>query len=327
MNTLVRIENFIGAHFPLLILAAVITGACFPDTFSFLNRFTVPMFAYITFCSSLGGGFRDMKLVARHPLPALSVWLLLHAVLPPFVLLMGSLLFPEAPLFTTGLVLEFAIPTGVASLMWVGMGRGNLPLCLSLVLLDTLLSPVVVPLTLQLLLGSVVEMDPWGMMRNMLVMVAIPALLSMTIHEVSHGKADVFLKPRLGAFSKIFMLLIVVANGTDCAPFLRHLTSQLVMVIVTVAVLCVVSFCAGYWSGKLLRQDYPTLVTMTLNTGLRNISAGAVLAAQYFPADVLFPVALTPLFLQVMASLVIRVLQSTKPGRAYAAQLAQKSEP
>ena len=98
-------------------------------------------------------------------------------------------------------------------------------------------------------------------------------------------------------------------------------------VIVTVAVLCVVSFCAGYWSGKLLRQDYPTLVTMTLNTGLRNISAGAVLAAQYFPADVLFPVALTPLFLQVMASLVIRVLQSTKPGRAYAAQLAQKSDP
>lgn len=326
MNTLVKIENFIGARFPLLILAAVIVGAAFSDALSFLTDFTVPMFAYITFTSSLGGGFRDMKLVARHPLPALTVWLLLHVILPPFVMLMGNLFFPGAPLFTTGLVLEFAVPTGVATLMWVGMSGGNLPLCLSLVLLDTLLSPVVAPLTLQLLLGSVVAMDPWGMMRNMLVMVALPALASMTIHEVSHGRADAYLKPRLGALSKIFMLLIVVSNGTDCAPFLRNMTPQLTMVILVVAVMCVLSFFVGYWSGKLLRQDYPTIVTMTLNTGLRNISAGAVLATQYFPADVLFPVALTPLFLQVMASLVIRVLQITKPGRAYAAGSAAKSE-
>ena len=74
------------------------------------------------------------------------------------------------------LVLEYAVPTGVASLMWVGMSRDNTALCLSVVLLDTLLSPVVIPLTMKLLVGSVVELDTWGMMRDLLLMVALPAL-------------------------------------------------------------------------------------------------------------------------------------------------------
>lgn len=325
MRCLTTIESFIARHFPLLILLSVIVGAGFPSVFSFLNHYTVPMFAVITFTSSLGGSFRDMGLVIRRPLPVITVWLLLHVVIPPLVLLTGTALFPDAPLFTTGLVLEFSIPTGVAALMWAGMAGGNMPLSLALVLLDTLLSPVVVPLTLQVLLGSVVEMDPWGMMGDLMIMVAIPALLSMTLFQVTRGRAADYLKPRLGAFAKVFMLLIVVANGTDCAPFLRSLTPQLMLVIGAVFCLSVAGFLAGYWVGRLQRRDYPTLVTMTLSTGLRNISAGAVLASQYFPADVLFPVALTPLFLQVMASVVIQVLRRTAPARAWAAAQAEQT--
>lgn len=323
LQFLIKAEAFISRRFPLLILVSVIVGAGFPSVFSFLNQLTVPMFAFITFYSSLGGSFRDMALVARHPLPVISVWCLMHVVLPPVVLLAGMALFPEAPLFTTGLVLEFSIPTGVASLMWVGMAGGNLSLCLALVLLDTLLSPVVIPLTLQVLLGSVVEMDPWGMMGNLMIMVAIPAVAAMTLFQLTGGRSAEYLKPRLGAFSKTFMLLVVVANGTDCAPFLRHLTPQLILVIAAVFCLCVVGFLAGYWMGRLQRRDYPTITTMTLATGLRNISAGAVLASQYFPPDVLFPVALTPLFLQVMASIVLQILQRTKPARAWAASQAE----
>ena len=105
--------------------------------------------------------------------------MLLHVVIPVLTLGLGNLLFPHAPLFTTGLVLEYVIPTGVASLMWVGICGGNAPLCLSIVLLDTLAAPVVIPLSLKLLVGSVVEVDTWGMMGDMLVMVALPALAAM----------------------------------------------------------------------------------------------------------------------------------------------------
>ena len=38
--------------------------------------------------------------------------------------------------------------------------------------------PVVIPLTMKLLVGSVVELDTWGMMRDLLLMVALPALVA-----------------------------------------------------------------------------------------------------------------------------------------------------
>ena len=65
--------------------------------------------------------------------------------------------------------------------------------------------------------------------------------------------------------------------------------------------------------------DFPTLVTMSLNSGIRNIAAGSVLAIAYFPSDVLFPVAFSPLFLQATTAVIVKVLHATAPGRAWAA--------
>lgn len=65
--------------------------------------------------------------------------------------------------------------------------------------------------------------------------------------------------------------------------------------------------------------DFPTLVTMSLNSGIRNIAAGSVLAIAYFPTDVLFPVAFSPLFLQATTAVIVKILHATAPGRAWTA--------
>lgn len=189
-------SRFLGAHFPWFVLACATTGVLFPDTFSRLNgSITMGLFAFMTFANSLGGGFRELGRVFLRPLPVVVTLVLLHVVIPVLTLGLGNLLFPAAPLFTTGLVLEYVIPTGVASLMWVGICGGNAPLCLSIVLLDTLAAPVVIPLSLKLLVGSVVEVDTWSMMGDMMVMVALPALAAMTVYQATGGRAAVTLKP------------------------------------------------------------------------------------------------------------------------------------
>jgi bile acid:Na+ symporter, BASS family len=48
------------------------------------------------------------------------------------------------------------------------------------------------------------------------------------------------------------------------------------------------------------------------NSGMRNISAGAVIAITYFPAPVAIPVIVGMLFQQVLASLVGSVLDKRK---------------
>ena len=128
--------------------------------------------------------------------------------------------------------------------------------------------------------------------------------------------------------AKAALLLIITANATGCAPFLRNLTPTLVRVMIVVFFLCLLGFFLGYWAGRLLKLDFPTVQTVALNAGMRNISAGAVLAEAYFPGDVLFPVAFSPVFLQATTALIVKALRATRPGRAdqaaYEARLAEE---
>ena len=320
MEKLYRIDKFVGRHMPLVVMGCLALGLAFPDTMSRLNGIIVPLFAFMTFANSLGGGFREIGRVARHPLPAVTCLLLLHAAMPLLALGVGRLLFPEAPLFALGLLLEYAIPTGVSILMWVDIGGGNVPLCLALVLLDTLAAPFVIPLTLRVLAGSVVELDTVGMIGDLVVMVAVPALAAMTLHHATGGRVAKTVKPKLEPFAKLALLLIIISNSTSCAPFLRALNGTLVKVVAATFAICLLGFALGWWLGGAERQPFPTRLTMSLNTGFRNISVGSVLAAQYFPADVMFPVAFTPLFLQLTTAAVVKVLHATKAGRAWQAQ-------
>ena len=300
--------RFVDAHLPWCVLAVVGLGLAFPAVFTSYHGLLSLFMGLMTFVSTLGSGFRDLAGVARRPVPVLITMLILHVAMPAATLLLGNLLFPEEPLFTTGLVLEYAIPTAVASLMWVGICHADMPTAISIVLLDTLLSPVVIPATLKLLLGSVVELDSVGMLQDLMMMVAIPAVLAMALQQLRPEIAK-RIKAPLTPVSRLAMFLLIAANAADCAPFLKELDLTLVKVMVVVFLLCLAGFLSGYWAAKALGLPYPARLTMCFCCGMRNISAGAVLASQYFPPQVLFPVAFSPLFLQLTTSVVAKILQ------------------
>ena len=318
-----KLLRFVDAHLPWFVLAVVSLGLAFPRVFTAYNGLLPWFMALMTFASTLGSGFRDLAGVIRRPVPVLATLLILHLLMPVLTLLLGTLLFPEAPLFTTGLVLEYAIPTAVASLMWVGICRADMPTAISIVLVDTLLSPVVIPLTLKILLGSVVELDSLGMLKALLFMVAIPAVAAMGLYQL-RPETSAALKPRLMPLSRLAMFLLIAANAAGCAPFLQNLNATLVKVMAVVFLLCLAGFLSGYWAAKALGLSYMGRLTMCFCAGMRNISAGAVLASQYFPAEVLFPVAFSPIFLQLTTSVVAKILQSIPSAKAHARELAEK---
>ncbi len=317
MEKLQRLDRFLSDKILWFTIASLLLGIFFCKPFSVLVPFTPVIFAAMTFINTLGCSFRQIGHVATHPVPVLVVLVLLHLVVPVLCLGLCTPLFPDNPLFTTGLVLNFVLPTGVVSLMWVTIGRGNLPLCLSALLLDTLLSPLMVPLSMKLLVGSMVVMDASGMMKDLLFMVALPATLALLCHRIRGGQAAEQWKPRLSPFAKLLMFLIIISNATGVAPFLKSVTPTLLAVIVVLVGLSVFSYFLGWFvSHRLMRLDFPSVQTVTIITGARNISAGAVLAAQYFPPDVLFPVAFAPIFTQIMMALAVKLLRRTKTGQA-----------
>lgn len=109
--------------------------------------------------------------------------LILHLLMPLLAFGTGTWLFPDNPFYVTGLVLAFVIPTGVTSLIWVTIYRGNIVLTLSIILLDTLLSPIIVPAVLKWLVGSSVEMDVLAIMKGLLWMIVIPSRIGMGFNQ------------------------------------------------------------------------------------------------------------------------------------------------
>lgn len=293
-----QLERFM----PFITPTSVILGVLFADhllIFSFLIPW---IFAFITFSGSLSSDFSSLKGAFKNPLPLIIILILLHILMPVIAWTVGHLIFTDDNMTLTGLVLAAVIPTGITSFIWVTIYKGNIALALSIILFDTILSPFLVPHTLSFLVGQKVEINTLSIMNGLVFMVVLPSLLGMFINHFSKGKS-VNVSKTLAPFSKLGLALVVMINGAVVAPFLTEVNSKLVIIAITVFGLAFIGYLIAWMLGKWLTKDRETIVVMIFTGGMRNISAGAVIAVQYFPAAVAVPVIVGMLFQQILASI------------------------
>ena len=308
-NANLALNRWMSPRMPLLILLVLVIGLAFSGPVSLLCPYVTALMCFQTFSNSLGGTFRDLLRVLSHPKPVLAIFLALHVLMPLAALAIGTLLFPDRPLYTLSLVLEEASPAAVSSLMWMVIGGGNVELCLSVVLLDTILSPVILPLTLRLLCGSVVALDTAGLIRDLIIMIVIPAALSMLFCRAVGKETCAKLKTDLGSATKITMLVIICANVTRCVPLLQRLDTGLLALLAVTFFMRLLGLVMGWALARLFRFPYETALTVTVNSSMRNNAAAGTLAAEFFPADVVFSPSVSPVFSQLCVSIAVRLFQ------------------
>jgi predicted Na+-dependent transporter len=297
-----RFGDFVGRHYAAVSPVLVILAVIFPDVFSQLRPLVPAMFAIITFQGSLGNDFNTLADAFSHPRDMLIILALSSIAMPLLSFLLGSLVFGGNQNLVTGIVLEYCVPVAVVSTMWIGMYDGDPSLGLATLLVSTVLSPFTIPLTLKVLLGATVEVDALGMVRSMIVQIAIPALAGTAVNHTGRGWGKRGLSPVLAPATKVMLLLVILANSTTAAPYMRDLSPEHLGAVIFIGVFSACGFVLGLAVAHLLRRDRARTVTMTFQTGLRNISAGTVLAAQYFPGEVMLPVTAGTLFQQILAA-------------------------
>ncbi|MFX3623240.1 MAG: bile acid:sodium symporter family protein [Ectobacillus sp.] len=287
---------------PLITPASVVLGVLFavqlvPYTF------LVPwIFAFMTFTGSLGSNFKSLKQVVLHPLPPIIVLVILHVLMPVWAWGFGQLAFSGDVHTIAGFVLAAAIPTGITSIIWVSVYKGDIVLALSIVLIDTLLSPIIVP-NLMLLFGEkAIDIDTWPMMKGLCIMVVVPSLLGMLLNQLTCGKAKETAGVFLAPFSKLGLGAVVMINSASVAPYLANINFKLILIACSVFMIALSGYVLSWLIGKLLKWERDVIVTSMFTGGMRNISVGAVLAVTYFPAATAVPVILGMLFQQVLAS-------------------------
>jgi BASS family bile acid:Na+ symporter len=312
---LARINAFLEKILPLITPTSVVLGILFSAWLTPYQGWSTALFAFMTFAGSLRSGFGDLLKVWLQPGPLVAALLILHAVMPLAAWLLSQAAFAGDPLTVTGIVLSAAIPTGITSMLWVTIYRGSVPLTLSIILADTLLAPFVVPATMQLLVGGKVAIDTLGMMKGLVLMIVLPSLLGMALHQATRGRVHRTWSERLAPFSKLAMALVIALNGAVIAPYLRHPSIRLLGLAVFVLLVASLGYALGRLTALLFRCDRDVSVALTFNSGMRNISAGAVMAIAYFPAPTAIPVVLGMLFQQTLASLYGYAFYRQKPEK------------
>ena len=203
-----------------------------------------------------------------------------------------------------GIVLEYSVPVAVTAFMWISMFGGNGPLALTIILTSSVISPVTIPLTLKLLLGASVSIDVPSMMQDMAFMIAIPAVLGIVINELTRGWGHEKLSPALSPACKFMMMGVIASNSTAMSEYVLHMNTVRLEVALFILVFAISGFVVGFLVACALHLPYSETTTMCFTCGMRNISSGAVIATQYFPGEVVFPVMCGTLFQQVLASLI-----------------------
>ncbi|MGE7766336.1 bile acid:sodium symporter family protein [Peribacillus sp. NPDC096540] len=217
-------------------------------------------------------------------------------------LTLGYLVFRGDAFKIIGLVLAVVIPTGVTIMIWVSMYKGNAVLALTIILIDTLFSPIIVPYSVALFGGGSIEMDMWSMVKGLIGMVVLPSILAMFLNQTTKGKVKTILSPRLAPFSKLSVGIVVILNSSKIAPYLTHFDKKLIIMTFLVLFISASGYALSWMIGKFLRWEQEDVIPLTFTGGMRNISAGAVLATTYFPAAVAVPLVLGMLFQQMLAS-------------------------
>ena len=307
----------------LLVPGSLVLGFFFSDTLLPFVKAVPYLFAYVTLTMAIGCGLEQLKAVIRKPGVMIGTLLIAHIVSPLAAYLIGKYTFgPDSP-YVVGLVLFALIPLGVSTVFWVGMSGGSVPLILAMVVLDSALSPLVVPAGIKLLFHTNVALDTGHLAFDLAMIVVAPTVIGVLLCELTRGRIQPAVQPYAAPLSKLCFIAVVALNASAIAPYAAGLKADMLKLVPISVMLVALCYAFGFIGAAPLRNREKQ-VTVSYATGMRNISLGIVLAIGYFSPLTAVPVMLTIMIQQPVATLyhyALQKLHKSKAGKANAMQV------
>jgi tagaturonate reductase len=302
------INAWLERMMPVLTPSGIVLGFLLSGIFIHLRPLVPLLFGIMTLSGSLKLTVRELGHTIRSPLGIGMFFLSSHVLMPLVAFVLSSLVFKNDADAIAGYILLYSAPTAVSGFIWVAIFRGDNALCLTLILLDTLLAPLVVPGTVSLLLGTRVSIDITGIAISLIFMVVIPTVIGVGVNELSRGKAPRLVCPYLNPIAKICMVMMIAANTSPVASTIRLDDPKIWLT----AAMCIVFAMIGYVLSKLTgiagRLNPEKRITLFFSAGLRNISAATTIAIEFFPEAAALPCLLGIVFQQMTASFMGKLL-------------------
>ena len=274
-------NHFIKKYFVLFLVAAIAAGYLFDSVFIPLSRYTIPILGALMVSSFLSVDYRLILEKIKKPKEFIVVFILVKMILPA---LLYFILRPFHELLAVAVLLIAAAPAAGVSPAMTALCRGDTEFILVVLIFTTLISPFSLPLTMNFLAGTNMEIDIPGMIRTLLQIIAGPLAVTLILKKLLKEKLD-SVKPYLGSVSVIILTVLLLGLTSGGARQIRTHLEMIPFYGAAALILGVLLSLAGYFFFPFL--DRGKRIGLTISTLYVNVGLVIVLAARYFPPEVM----------------------------------------
>ena len=282
-----KICDFIARWMGLMVLMVAAISLLMPASFSWIDTWAInPLLGVIMFGMGLTLSPHDFRIVLSRPKDILIGCLAQFTVMPLLAWgLTWAFALPKE--LALGVMLVGCCPGGTASNVITYLAKGDLALSVGMTATSTLLAPVLTPLLVWLLAGTMVDVNTLGMLQSIVYVVIAPIIVGLLCQRFL-PELTKSVVPYLPAFSSIVIALtvgVVVSHNAD-----RLLMGGLIVILV-VMMHNLLGLSTGFLIGKLLHIPKPKCVALSIEVGMQNSGLASSLAVLHFAA---YPLAAIP---------------------------------
>ena len=301
MGMLKNISDFLSGKASLFIILTAVITFFFPQLFAWVKGdMQTVILGVIMLTMGLTLTPQDFKLLAQRPFDIL-IGAAAQFTIMPLVAFSLSWLFSQVPAFAPystamaiGIILVGCCPGGVSSNIMSFLCKGDVAYSVGMTCASTLLAPVLTPLLVLALAGERVDVDAWGMFRQILIVTIIPIAIGFALNLWLGHKA-VFKKIQ-GCMPGVSVIcLACIVGGVITTVHDPLVENGVVLFLLTFAmVFChnTIGYVLGYTVGRLFHFSTAKKRTISIEVGMQNAGLGTNLAMTFFVAT--NPMAVVP---------------------------------
>ncbi len=249
----------------------------------------------------------DVGVAFRSP-KQLAVVAFFNYLIAPFFMLLLANIFVSDPELHTGLVLYGLAPCIAMVIIFTYLAKGNTPMALVFVALNSVIQMILIPVYARLLLGNV-NFDVWVVAESVVLYLGLPLVAGVLTRQLVTRRggepAMERLKPGLNALSILGLLFTLIVMFSLKGDLILSRPMIVVEMAIPMAIFFVVMFFVVLVVGARLGFNYKDAVAVAFNSTGRDFEIAIAIAITAFSPTVALATVVGPLIeVPVMLALV-----------------------
>lgn len=278
---------FMNKYFTLWIVLGAIAAYYDPAPFKPLSKYVSYCIMAVMLSMGLTVSVKDFKLVFSRP-KDVGWGIILRYMIMPFVAFGLTKLLGLPPELAVGMILVGCCPSGVASNVMTFLAKGDVALSVTVSSVNTLLAPLITPFMFTLLAGSFIQIDTWGILKDILKIVLLPVGLGIIIRYF-FSKAVDKITPIIPLVS---LIAIFVTTSSGFALSADSFASVAWIAILAVILHNLTGLTTGYFAARGVGMSNYKAKAISFEIGMENGGLAMALAIAHLAPMAFIPAAI-----------------------------------